>query len=195
VTHPSLEIILASASPRRSELLRNLGLPFRVLASDVNETVAPDLTPAEVVTELSQRKALAVANTLGKGIVIGSDTIVVLDDQILGKPTDEKDAFRMLQGLQGRIHEVYSAVTCIDAATGQMVTGYRSTTVRFKPLGSDVMERYIATGEPMDKAGSYAIQGLGAIFVEGIDGDYFNVVGLPLSLLAEQLKQFHIQVL
>jgi septum formation protein len=191
--HP--ELILASSSPRRSELLRSLDLPFRIQASDVDETFESHMTPANVVEELSFRKANAVAATLSQGIVIGSDTIVVLRGAILGKPEDEADAFRMLNQLQGQTHEVYTGVTCMDAANPKVVTNHRKTAVTMRSMTDDQILRYIATGEPMDKAGSYAIQGIGATLVDQIEGCYFNVVGLPLALLTDQLKEFDINVL
>ncbi|WP_309478888.1 Maf family protein [Brevibacillus agri] len=188
-------LILASSSPRRRELLQALGIPFSVMTSDVDETTAPGLSPAQVVEELSLRKAKEVAARLTEGVVLGSDTIVVLDGHILGKPADEADAFRMLSMLQGREHTVYSGVALIDAATGRSEVAHSHTDVKIRPLSEAEIKSYIATKEPMDKAGSYAIQGIGATIVEGITGDYFTVVGLPLCLTSKLLARFGMPIL
>lgn len=188
-------LILASSSPRRKELLQTLGFSFTVQTSDVDETTAPGLSPRQVVEELAIRKAKAVASGLSEGVIIGSDTIVVLDDEILGKPADEADAFRMLSSLQGRRHTVFSGVALIDAATGRTEVAYSQTQVQIRPLTDAEITAYIATREPMDKAGSYAIQGIGSTIVETIAGDYFTVVGLPLCLTANMLTRFGISVL
>lgn len=188
-------LILASSSPRRRELLQALGIPFTVMTSDVDETTAPGLSPAQVVEELSLRKAREVAARLTEGVVLGSDTIVVLDGHILGKPADEADAFRMLSMLQGREHTVYSGVALIDAATGRSEVAHSHTDVKIRPLSEAEIKSYIATKEPMDKAGSYAIQGIGATIVEGITGDYFTVVGLPLCLTSKLLARFGMPIL
>lgn len=188
-------LILASSSPRRRELLQTLGLSFTIQTSDVDETTAPGYSPKEVVEELAMRKAQAVASRIKEGVVLGSDTIVVLGEEILGKPVDEADAFRMLSALQGQEHTVYSGVALIDAATGRAEVSYSHTRVRIRHLTEKEIEAYIATKEPMDKAGSYAIQGIGSTIVEGINGDYFTVVGLPLCLTANMLGRFGITVL
>ncbi|MGF9822995.1 Maf family protein [Brevibacillus agri] len=188
-------LILASSSPRRRELLQALGIPFTVMTSDVDETTAPGLSPAQVVEELSLRKAREVAARLTEGVVLGSDTIVVLDGHILGKPADEADASRMLSMLQGREHTVYSGVALIDAATGRSEVAHSHTDVKIRPLSEAEIKSYIATKEPMDKAGSYAIQGIGATIVEGITGDYFTVVGLPLCLTSKLLARFGMPIL
>lgn len=191
----STNLILASSSPRRRELLQTLGLSFQIMTSDVDEITSSQLGPKEVVEQLALRKARAVANKLEAGIVLGADTIVVLDNTILGKPTDETEAFQMLSSLQGREHTVYSGVALIDAANERFEVSHRATKVTFRPLTAQVIKAYIATGEPIDKAGSYAIQGIGATLVDGIVGDYFTVVGLPLNLTAEMLERFGIQLL
>ncbi|TDF97634.1 Maf family protein [Paenibacillus piri] len=194
------KLILASSSPRRQELIRTLRLPYEIRVSDVNEDTGPGLAPAEIVEQLSGRKAAAVCEMYKSelpenGIIIGSDTVVVLEGRVLGKPRDERDAFGMLSALQGRAHHVYSGVALLDVATGQTLVDHQVTAVYMKPLTGGQIERYIRTGEPMDKAGSYAIQGLGATIVERIEGDYFNVVGLPISLLSELLERLGITVL
>jgi septum formation protein len=188
-------IILASSSPRRRELLHTLGMPFTVMTSDVDETVSPALPPAEVVEQLSLRKAREVAGKVNAGVVIGSDTVVVLDGKILGKPASAADAFAMLSALQGREHTVYSGVAMIDAESMRTEVAHSSTDVKIRSLTASEINAYIATGEPMDKAGSYAIQGIGATIVERIVGDYFTVVGLPLNLTAQMLTRFGIRLL
>jgi septum formation protein len=197
ITAPLL--ILASSSPRRQELIRSLGLPYEIISSNADESVDEKLTPAEIVEVLSLRKAQAVCEVIRssdkQGVVIGSDTIVVFQGQVLGKPTDGKDSFRMLSALQGNTHQVYSGVACVDSQTEVFNVSHRVTNVTMKPLTDEQIRRYIATGEPQDKAGSYAIQGLGATIVEGIEGDYFNVVGLPLSLLSDLLKAYDVHIL
>ncbi|MCY9658993.1 Maf family protein [Paenibacillus chondroitinus] len=192
-------LILASSSPRRQELIQGLGLPYIIRVSDADETVEGKITPSELVEVLSVRKASTVREMLESsekhGIIVGSDTVVVLHHEVLGKPVDEEDSFRMLKGLQGTTHQVYSGVACIDAATGKQVVSHSVTNVKMKAMSDEQIRRYIATGEPKDKAGSYAIQGIGATIVEAIEGDYFTVVGLPLSLLSDLLLTFDIQVL
>lgn len=188
-------IILASASPRRQELLTNLGLNFTVQVSEVDETLDENIPPAQQVEQLAERKAAAVASTCNSGLVIGADTIVVLGRKPLGKPADRADAIAMLQDLQGRSHEVFTGLAVIDAATGQSVVTHQATAVRFKSMTKEQIERYVDTGEPLDKAGSYAVQGKASIFIEGIRGCYFNVVGLPVSKLADALSIFGVEIL
>jgi septum formation protein len=200
MTHAAAPLlILASSSPRRQELIRSLGLPYEIISSNADETVEESLTPAEIVEVLALRKAQAVCEQIQpsdkRGIVIGSDTIVVFQGQVLGKPTDVQDSFRMLSALQGETHQVYSGIACVESQSGEFQVSHRVTHVRMKPLTDEQIRRYIATGEPQDKAGSYAIQGLGATIVEGIEGDYFNVVGLSLSLLSDLLKSYGIHIL
>ncbi|MBJ6362923.1 Maf family protein [Paenibacillus sp. GCM10012307] len=198
------KIILASSSPRRQSLLQslNLTLPVQIMASNVDESTPDDWSPAKIVEQLSLRKARAVRELLASdkqdhqgSLIIGADTIVVLNGEVMGKPRDEADARRMLGHLQGRIHEVYSAIACVDLLTSREVVSHLATRVHMKPLDSSRIERYVASGEPMDKAGAYAIQGLGATLVDHIDGCYFNVVGLSLSLLSDMLLEFDIQVI
>ncbi|GIM44606.1 Maf-like protein [Collibacillus ludicampi] len=188
-------IVLASGSPRRRELLAGIGLSFDVIVSHVDETVDEEMDPPALVQELAYRKAHDVAKSLKYGLVIGADTIVVIDDEVLGKPTDVQDAIRMLSRLQGRTHSVYSGIAIIDAKTSEKRIAYSRTDVKMRSLSASEIERYVSTGEPMDKAGSYAIQGIGAILIDSIQGDYFTVVGLPLSLLASMLSTFDIDVL
>ncbi|MBO8172540.1 MAG: septum formation inhibitor Maf [Bacillaceae bacterium] len=188
-------IILASSSPRRKQLMEGMGLNFDVIPSRVDETVSEDLEPSEIVETLALRKASEVAERVGGGIVIGSDTVVVLDGNVLGKPRDESHAFDMLNRLQGRTHLVYSGLAVIDNGTGRQISGHCVTRVHMKSLSPRKIKKYIDSGEPLDKAGSYAIQGIGATLIDFIEGDYFNVVGLPVSLLADYLEELGIDVL
>ncbi|SMF89236.1 septum formation protein [Paenibacillus uliginis N3/975] len=192
-------IILASTSPRRQELIASLRLPFEIMPSDANEDTPFGWEPSMVVETLSLRKADAVYRKLSESdsnaIIVGSDTIVVLEGDILGKPMDDKDAVRMLSVLQGRTHQVYTGVACVDALTGQSIVRHRITSVSMKPLNDEQIMSYVRSGEPADKAGAYAIQGLGAAIVNSIEGDYFNVVGLPISLLSDMLSEMGMDVL
>lgn len=188
------KIILASSSPRRKELLTSMGLSFDVIPSDADEEVPGNWPPEKMVEVLAERKAMQVAEKFPGSIVIGADTIVWLDGEVLGKPRNEEEAFAMLSGLQGRIHRVYSGLAVLNTDNGLRKIGHRMTIVQMKQIPADRIRRYIASGEPLDKAGAYAIQGIGATFIEGIEGDYFNVVGLPLSLLADFLLEFGISM-
>ncbi len=185
------QVILASASPRRKELLEQIDLEFEVIPSKAEELVLPDETPEEHVVRLSINKATEVAerSDVDARWFIGSDTIVLCHEQILGKPTDEQHAAEMLRTLSGREHRVLSGYAILDRQTGEQRTEAVSTQVRFRNLTDEEIARYIATGEPMDKAGSYAIQGRGVCFVAGIEGSYTNVVGLPLCRLTLTLKE------
>ncbi|TBL81635.1 Maf family protein [Paenibacillus thalictri] len=254
-TNSSFQLILASSSPRRQELIRSLGLPYKIIVSDVDESTRPGLSPAQVVEELSLRKALAVYDGLSAdetpGIVIGSDTIVVLNEGILGKPRNADDAFMMLKGLQGRTHRVFTGLACIrtksgmefaeqplgnsagnptvddprpgksgDEKTGgyepallfgdigqyrivseyaagqpETLVGHTVSKVTFRPMSDDEIWAYVKTGDPLDKAGSYGIQGLGSVFVEKIEGDFYSIMGLPLNLLYWMLQQFGVHIL
>lgn len=187
-------IILASNSPRRKELLGQMGIQeFKVSAPNVDESVAEGLSPARIVEELSQRKARAAKKAGPKDIVIAADTVVALDGSVLGKPRSGEDAFAMLSALSGREHHVYTGVTVHQGE--RAVTEHEETAVRFRALSPDEIRGYIATGEPMDKAGAYGIQGRGALLVSGIQGDYSNVVGLPVFRLGRILAEFGIDLL
>lgn len=184
-------IILASASPRRKELLEQIGLRFQVVPSNADEIEMPGETPEEHVVRLSIDKAAEVAGreeVEGRWF-IGSDTIVLCNGQILGKPENDQHAAEMLRMLSGREHRVLSGYAIIDRQSGQQRAEAVSTNVRFRELTDEEIARYIASGEPADKAGSYAIQGLGVCFVAGIEGSYTNVVGLPLCRLTLALKE------
>ncbi len=188
-----MEIILASASPRRKELMKITGLPFSVMTSNAEEVIDKDLPPYFVAEKLSLLKASDVAKILkdnGKdAIIIGADTIVVKNNEILTKPKDEKDAEKMLKTLSGTHHSVITGVTVINNKTAKSESFYVETKVYFKEISDDEITKYIKSGEPMDKAGAYGIQEKGSLFVEKIEGDYFNVVGLPLCKLASLLKE------
>lgn len=206
------KIILASASPRRRELLHQVGIWPEIIPSHIEEVITKT-QPDQVVMELSAQKAEDVAHGLmvnkaedvasglmvnradkmnfkgsGSGmVIIGSDTVVAVDGQILGKPHDEPDAIRMIELLQGRVHQVYTGVTMIFTDSGERVTFAEKTDVHVYPMDREQIERYVATGEPMDKAGAYGIQGYFAAYIEGISGDYNNVVGLPVGRVCQEL--------
>ena len=197
------KIILASSSPRRRELMAQAGFAFEVLVSEADETIEAE-TPGEMVEVLSERKAAAVAEEIRKQgfaeesvLLVGADTMVAIDGKKLGKPKDEKGAEEMLEELSGRTHQVYTGVTLIrlkKAENGSILQESRTfsegTDVSFYPLTKEEIRSYIATGEPMDKAGAYGIQGKAAVFVKEIKGDYNNVVGLPIARLYQELKNW-----
>ena len=190
-----MAIILASQSPRRRELLEQMGIPdFTVRPARGEEKAAPGLTPAQLVEALSLQKGLEVASGAQPGdLVIAADTVVAVEGRVLGKPHSRQEAAEMLSALSGRTHTVYTGVTlCRD---GAVLTEHEATAVRFRPLTSAEIDAYVATGEPMDKAGAYGIQGYGALLVEGIEGDYSNVVGLPVCRLGRMLARFGVDVL
>ena len=186
-----MKIILASASPRRRELLGQIGWEFCVQVSKVEEIITK-INPGEIVEELSELKAKAVfSQTEGEVLVIGADTVVAHKGQILGKPKDTAEAVRMLESLQDDTHQVYTGVTLCMRHEGQETVRsfYESTEVNFYPVSREEIEWYVGTGEPMDKAGAYGIQGLAGRFVKQIQGDYNNVVGLPAARLYQEVKQ------
>ena len=181
-------LILASGSPRRRKLLAKLGYAFEICISDVDEHV--DCPADEAVAVLARRKAEAAAAACKEGLIIASDTLVALEGRALGKPVDEDDARRMLESLSGREHEVFTGVCLLDAATGRRMSAVERTGVRFRPLSAEEIDAYIATGEPMDKAGAYGIQGGAGKFVEALDGSFENVMGFPVDDVAELLSRF-----
>jgi len=187
-------LILASGSPRRFELLSSLGLPFTIVTSGVDESVEDESDPAAMVVHLAERKAAAVAKMLGEGLVIGADTTVVLDGLVLNKPIDDADARRMLRLLRDRPHEVWTGIAVLDVASGRRETGAVRSLVRMHAYSDAEIEAYVATGEPLDKAGAYAIQGGAGVFVAGIEGCYANVVGLPLCELTELLGRYRVVI-
>ena len=189
-------IILASQSPRRRQLLGQLGLEdFTILVPDVDESYDPALSPEEIVSSICRRKARAARDMAddGEAIIIAADTMVFLDDARLGKPADEADALRMLTALQGRRHTVCTGVTVRRG--DEILTESESTDVYFRPAAEAELRGYIRTGEPMDKAGAYGIQGYGALLVEGIRGDYYNVMGLPVCRLGGLLRELGVDCL
>ena len=189
-----MQMILASASPRRRELLSALGLEFEVRPALGEEHPEPGLSGGETAMRLSRAKCLEIAAGAEEDdVVIAADTVVCLDDEILGKPANEQDAERMLKALSGRDHRVFTGVTV--ARGGRVLSDHEETAVHFRPLTEREIVAYIKTGEPMDKAGAYGIQGRAALFVRGIEGDYFNVMGLPLCKLGEMLKEIGISLI
>lgn len=186
-----MKLILASGSPRRRELLEKLNIPFEVIVSACDETL-PEGIPAESAAEmLAVRKAAAVAKQHPEAVVIGADTTVILDGEILGKPADEADCKRMLHLLSGRQHQVITGVAIFW--DGHSASFSDETEVQFYPLSNVEIDAYAASPEPYDKAGAYGIQGQGALLVAGIHGDYYNVMGLPVARLARQLRDFGIR--
>ena len=187
-------IILASASPRRRELLERAGVKFEVIPASGDENRTSD-DPKEAVAQLARDKAVYVKATVEDAeeetVIIGSDTVVVFQNMILGKPHDQEDAVNTLKKLQGNTHQVYTGVSVLEKKNGQWQehTFYESTDVTFYPVSDGEIREYVATGEPMDKAGSYGIQGLFGIYVKGINGDYNNVVGLPAARLFYEMKK------
>ena len=178
-------LVLASQSPRRSEILRQAGIPFTVRVADVDESVLGAESPADYVRRLAEAKAYAIEAADGE-TVLGADTTVVIDGEILAKPADAADARRMLVRLSGRRHEVLTGI-CLRRG-GHAIRDYATTGVVFAALSDREIDEYVASGEPMDKAGAYAIQGLASKFVERIEGDYFNVMGLPVALVYRLLR-------
>ena len=181
LSQPLPELILASSSPRRIEILRTVGWPFEAQAADIDESCLEGEGPVSYVERLAREKAGAVLANRSGSMVIGADTVVVVDEEILGKPRDEDDACRMLKLLNDRWHEVVTGVALCKGP--EVRVAHAITEVRFGFMTDSEIKWYVARGEPMDKAGAYAIQGLGARFIEGIKGEYFNVVGLPVRLL------------
>jgi septum formation protein len=188
-------IILASASPRRKEILALTGLEFEVRYSGYEEDLGISKAPRELARFLSRKKAEDVVNKYSDAIVIAADTFIAYKNKLLGKPEGSEDAKRMLKMLSGRTHSVISGFTIIDCKSNRTISRSVETRVHFKSLSSAEINAYVKSGEPLDKAGAYAIQGLGAVFIDKIEGDFFNVVGLPLCALTESLKKFGIKVL
>ena len=190
-----MKIILASQSPRRKELLERMGIQdFETISPNVDESAFHGLPPEELVRRLSAEKAAAVAGKVGEdAIVIAAYTVVALEGAVLGKPADELDAFKMLSALSGVRHQVYTGVTVCRG--GEKQTAHEVTDVTFRELSEREIEDYISTGEPMDKAGAYGIQGYGALLIQGISGDYYNVMGLPVCRLSGMLARFGVDCL
>ena len=190
-----MAVILASQSPRRRELLGQMGFTdFIIRPAQGEEVIDPNLSPDRLVEELSRQKCAEVAaNAAPDDLVIAADTVVAIDGTVLGKPRSQQEAYAMLSRLSGRHHTVYTGVTL--SRGGESLTAHEATRVHFRPLTPAEIEAYVSTGEPMDKAGSYGIQGYGSMLVEGISGDYFNVVGLPVCLLGRMLARFGVDTM
>jgi septum formation protein len=181
------QLILASGSPRRKEILEQVGISFEVMKSDVEEVITKT-DPAEIVMELSRQKAEDVFGKLDDpAIVLGADTVVAYDGKILGKPEDEEDAKAMLRMLSGKKHSVFTGVTLVSKKG--IESFYEETLVEFYPMNEEEIVAYVLSGEPMDKAGAYGIQGKAAAFIKGIQGDYYNVVGLPIAKVVKKLQK------
>lgn len=184
------EIVLASKSPRRKELLMRFIKSFDIICDNSEECSVQGEKPFDMVMRLASEKVSNVSKLTDKNcLIIGADTVVVLDEKVLGKPSSKEEAFEMLSSLSGREHSVYTGIAITDTETGKCVADFEETKVKFRTLGVEEIKKYIDSGEPMDKAGAYGIQDLGALLVEGISGDYFNVVGLPLCKLNNLLKK------
>ena len=183
------KLILASSSPRRAEILRTVGWPFEACPVDIDEARKPHEEAASYVERLAQEKARSAAGVVAGSTIIGADTVVVINAEILGKPHDEDDARRMLRQLSGHWHQVLTGVALINGTPSGIRVAHETTEVKFAGMSDDEIDWYVSSGEPLDKAGAYAIQGLGSRFIEGIRGDYFNIVGLPVRLLYELLVE------
>ena len=183
-----MEIILASASPRRKEILQNTKLKFDIEKSDIEEVALENESPEDMVVRLAYEKAFDVAKRNTDRLVIGADTIVALDDEVLGKPKDQKEAYQMIKRLSNKTHKVITGISLINLKENKIIKDYVVSLVTFKDLSEDSIKDYINTNESLDKAGAYGIQGYGALLVKNIQGDYFNIVGLPISRLSDLLK-------
>lgn len=184
MSHLREKLVLASGSPRRAEILERAGWPHEIIVAGIDETVLENEDPAAYVQRLARSKAEAVANRLEEGLVLGADTTVVIANQILGQPVDEDDARRMLRLLKAKWHDVLTGVAVVKVG-GETRVGYQTTRVRFAEMSETEIDWYIATREPFGKAGAYGIQGKAALFIEEIEGDYFNIMGLPIRLVYE----------
>jgi septum formation protein len=192
-TMPALKLILASSSPRRAEVLADAGIPFEVLASEIDESRLPGESPEQMVERLARAKAEAVAHnfsSFGPRIILGADTVVVVDQEILGKPRDAAGARQMLLKLRVREHSVITGFALLRTSDGEIRMGHESTRVLFSAMTDAEVDAYIATGEPLDKAGAYAIQGIAGRYIPRIEGCYFNVVGLPIARVWKALTEF-----
>ena len=190
-----MKIVLASGSPRRKEILENMNLKFDIIKSEIEETTIENESPKDLVKRLSYEKAYDIASKNLDSIVIGADTVVVLDNNVLGKPKDEDEAFNMLKQMSGKEHDVITGVSILCLDLKKEICDYCVSKVKFKNLSDEEIYSYIKTGECMDKAGAYGIQGLGGLLVEYIKGDYFNIVGFPISSATEILKNdFNIDI-
>lgn len=184
-----MNIILASASPRRKEILENTNTKFEIIKSEIDEVILDNELPSQVVMRLAFEKSIDIALKHPDILVIGADTVVVLNNNILGKPKDSSDAFNMIKQLSGKTHQVITGISLINLNANQKIIDYVVSNVKFKNLSEEDIKDYIQTNESLDKAGAYGIQGFGAMLVEEIQGDYFNIVGLPISRLSDLLKK------
>jgi len=182
--HLREKLVLASGSPRRAEILERAGWPYEIIVAGIDETLLPNEEAAAYVQRLARSKAEKVASGLDHGLVLGADTTVVVDDQILGQPLDEADARRMLDLLNAKWHEVLTGVALVRVG-GETRVGYETTRVRFAEMSDEEIDWYTGKGEPFGKAGAYGIQGKASLFIEEIEGDYFNIMGLPIRLVYE----------
>ena len=183
-----MKVILASASPRRKEILQNTKLNFDIQKSDIEEVILENESPEDMVVRLAYEKAYDVAQKNKDKLVIGADTIVALDNEVLGKPKDKAEAYQMIKKLSNKTPKVITGISLINISHGMVVNDYVVSLVTFKDLSEDSIKDYINTNESLDKAGAYGIQGYGALLVKNIQGDYFNIVGLPISRLSDLLK-------
>lgn len=184
-----MNIILASASPRRKEILENINVKFDIVKSDIDEVILEDELPPQVVMRLAFEKSMDVAKSNQESLVIGADTIVVFNNKVLGKPKDKEDARNTIRLLSGNTHEVITGISLINLSANKKIIDYVVSRVKFKDLSEDDINDYINTGESLDKAGAYGIQGYGSLLIEEIQGDYFNIVGLPISKLSDLVKK------
>lgn len=184
-----MKIILASSSPRRKEILENANVKFDIIKSEIDEVILDNELPSQVVMRLAFEKCIDIAAKHRESLVIGADTVVVLDDIILGKPKDIDEAIAMITQLSGKTHQVITGISLINLSANKKIIDYVVSNVKFKDLSAKDIKDYIQTNESLDKAGAYGIQGYGALLVEEIQGDYFNIVGLPISRLSDLLKQ------
>lgn len=184
-----MNIILASASPRRKEILENINVKFDIVKSDIDEVILEDELPPQVVMRLAFEKSMDVAKSNQESLVIGADTIVVFNNKVLGKPKDKEDARNTIRLLSGNTHEVITGISLINLSANKKIIDYVVSKVKFKDLSEDDINDYINTGESLDKAGAYGIQGYGSLLIEEIQGDYFNIVGLPISKLSDLVKK------
>jgi septum formation protein len=190
------KIVLASSSPRRELLLKQIGLDFIVYPSNIDEKILSEkISPKEFVLKIALEKARRVANIFNEAIIISADTIVVLDGKILGKPKDREDAINMLKRLRGKIHQVFTGIVVWETPTNKYLVRVVKSLVKMRDYSLEEIVNYVNTGEPFDKAGAYGIQGKRALLVEKIEGDYYNIVGLPLASLNLLLKKFGIKLL
>jgi septum formation protein len=193
-SHPDRTIVLASSSPRRRQLLEQIGLHFKIATSNYHEVIPHHTPPKQVAIQLSRGKAAAISGMCPDTVIIAADTVIELDGKILGKPYSAANAKKMLTLLSGKQHSVITGLTVMDTRTNKTLSRAVKTVVYMKKLAPDDIRQYVQSKEPLDKAGAYAIQGLGALLVKKINGDYYNVMGLPLVTLASMLKEFNVAV-